>query len=298
MRNIIIGVDGGATKSTLRVEDEQGNLLGCIQGGPANIRVSVEETWHSIRSALMTLLAPLGISLNNPNAHLHAGMGLAGCEVEVAYQAFIKTAHPFATLVVSSDAHVACLGAHLGQDGAIIVAGTGTVGYQIQNDQHQQVGGWGFPHDDEGGGAWLGLQATKQCLHYLDGRAPSSELVRAICQHFANDRKRLVNWANQANSAAFATLAPIVIQQSLAKDPDAIELLKQAAVFIECIGRALESAQIPTSAPLPCALIGGIAPFLEPFLGASLCARLRPCLESPEVGALLLVRQVLNRKNL
>ncbi len=43
-----------------------------------------------------------------------------------------------------TDAHAACIGAHNGADGAIIIIGTGVVGYQTQNGEGVQVGGWGF----------------------------------------------------------------------------------------------------------------------------------------------------------
>ena len=50
-QHLFIGVDGGATKSIVRVEDETGRLLGKEIGGPANIRLSVDQSWQSIHSA-------------------------------------------------------------------------------------------------------------------------------------------------------------------------------------------------------------------------------------------------------
>jgi glucosamine kinase len=50
----------------------------------------------------------------------------------------------------------------------LIAIGTGTVGYQIEGDKECKVGGWGFPHGDEGSGAWLGMEAVRMTLHWLD----------------------------------------------------------------------------------------------------------------------------------
>lgn len=297
-KNIFIGVDGGATKSKLRVEDERGHLLGQATGGPASVRISVDKAWQSIHAALMKVLQPLSISFADRDYRFHVGMGLAGCEVKEAYQAFLNTAHPFTTLVVSYDSHIACLGAHKGHDGAIIIAGTGVVGYQIQAGQTQKVGGWGFPHDDEGSGAWLGLYAVKETLQWLDGRLPPSSLAKTVYDYFAQDKERFISWANQANSTAFAEIAPLVIQQSEAQDPVAIRLLQQAAAAIDRVGETLELAQTEHSAPLPCSLVGSIATFLQPFLGVKLRARLCPCQLNPDSGAILLVRNHLSGKDI
>lgn len=292
-RSIYVGVDGGATKTKIRIEDESGYLLGETVSGPASIRNSVEQAWQSIYAGMKQLMTPLGLSLHDKELACHVGVGLAGCEIAEAYQAFLDYPHPFTTLLVSSDAHIACLGAHGGDEGAIIIIGTGVVGYEIQGSQTKKVGGWGFPYDDEGGGAWFGLEAIKITLQWLDGRLPASGLATAVYEHFQRDRERMINWANTANSAAYAQLAPLVLSQNDAGDDVAHRLIEAAALAIDRIGFALEAVQPDRGYPLSCALVGGIAPYLEKYLGERLRARLRPCRATPAVGAILMVRQYL-----
>lgn len=290
-KSYFIGVDGGATKCTIRVEDEAGNLLGQTVSGPANIRISVPMAWQSIHAAFEKALQSLSISPNEPGCQFHAGMGIAGCEIGSAYKSFIHYPHKFHTLAVTGDAHAACLGAHGGKDGALIIAGTGVAGYQIDAGKTAKVSGWGFPHDDIGSGAWLGLEAARLTLQCQDGRAPASALAKAVMAHFDQHMDRFVNWANQANSTAFAELAPLVIQVSNAGDAAALNLLKSAARAIDAVGSAIYAQQQDKSNPLPCAMTGGIAPFLEPYLGHALRARLVPCQLPPEAGAILFLRQ-------
>lgn len=290
MREFFIGVDGGASKCIVHIQDQAGHSIGHAVSGPANIRLSVNDSWQSIYTAIQAILQPLAISLDHPNVIFHAGMGLAGCELPDAYQAFITQPHFFRTLQVVSDAHTACLGAHAGRDGAIIIAGTGVVGYQIEAQRVAKVGGWGFPLDDAGGGAWLGLSATRLTLQWLDGRRSMSGLTQKIYEYFDHHQERLVTWANQANSTAFAALAPIVIQQATEGDEAANQLMYQAAVEINRIAAALMAQQQDASVSLPYALIGGITPFLEPLLSPTLQARLQPCAFPPEIGAILMIR--------
>lgn len=292
-KSFFIGVDGGATKCTVRVEDETGHMLGKAVSGPANIRISVPMAWQSIHSALENVLQTLGIKLNDSAYRFHAGVGIAGSEIGPAYKSFLTFPHKFHSLAVTHDAHAACLGAHGGKDGALIIAGTGTAGYQIEGKNSAKVSGWGFPHDDIGGGAWLGLEAARVALQAQDGRAPSSGLAKAVLAHFGDNLDRFVSWSNQANSTAFAELAPLVVQLGNAGDAAALNLLRCAAKAIDAVGSALQAKQQDKSVTLPCAMVGGIAPFLEPHLGNVLRGRLVACQLPPEAGAILYLRQVM-----
>lgn len=289
-KHYFLGVDGGATKCNVRLEDEAGNVLGQAVSGPANIRISAMAAWQSIFTALEKISHESTITLNRESCQIHAGIGIAGCEIAEAYEAFIQAPHPFATLDVIHDAEAACLGAHGGKDGALIIAGTGVVGFLMEEGQTAKVAGWGFPQDDAGSGAWLGLQAVSETLRWQDGRRPESLLAVAVMQQFGQQLDDLVNWANQANSTAFAELAPLVIQSAQAGDVAAQQILQAAAREIDAVGAALVAKQKNPTRPLPCAMIGGIAPFLMPYLGDALQARLVKAQLPPEAGAILFAR--------
>lgn len=292
MKDIFIGVDGGGTKTKVRVENGTGELLGQAMSGPANIRLSGEVAWQSIYHALEEVFKPHGISLQDQQQfRFHAAMGLAGCEQKESYNEFIQRVHPFASLKVVSDAHIACVGAHKGKEGAIIIVGTGAVGYQIQAGKGVKVSGWGFPHDDEGGGAWLGLEAVRLTLQWLDHRTEKSPLVEDIYGFFNHDLDHLVAWANKANSTEFARLAPLVINHSQQEEIAAVRLIKKAAHAIDRIGSALVKLQLNKEIPLPCSLFGGIAPFIEPWLGEDLRSHLVARQSDATMGAILLLRQ-------
>lgn len=297
IQDIFIGIDGGATKSKVRVEDSSGNLLGQGVNGPSNIRLSVDATWDAIYQAIDDALKSSQISLRDKaNYRFHAGMGLAGCEVKDAYEDFVRRSHPFDTLQVVSDAHTACLGAHNGKDGSIIIIGTGIVGYQIENNQAVKVGGWGFPHDDQGSGAWLGLEAVRLTFQWIDHRSEKSPLVEDVFEYFNRDLEYFTAWSNRANSSEFAKLAPLVINHSQQEELAAVRLMKKAAHAVDKIGHTLLKLQQQKEKPLPCSLFGGIAPFLEPWLAEELKAHLVPREADANIGALLLVRDVVTKK--
>jgi glucosamine kinase len=183
-----------------------------------------------------------------------------------------------------------------GRDGALIAIGTGTVAFQIEGDKESKAGGWGFPHGDEGSGAWLGLEAVRLTLHWLDGHSEPSPLLESVYAHFDNDLMRLVIWANQANPTQFAQIAPLVIEHVKRETPLALTLIQRAAGEIDRLGAALAAQSVNKS--LPCCLLGGLAQFLEPWLGDSLRSRLVPCESDSVSGALLMIRKAVREQPL
>lgn len=295
-QNIFIGVDGGGTKSKVRIEDEIGNVLGQAVAGPANVRLSVDGAWQSIYTAIEEALVPADIVLDNQHYHFHIGLGLAGCEVNEAREAFLNRPHPFKTIELVSDAHVACIGAHSGKEGAIIVVGTGVVGYQIQNNRTTKVGGWGFPHDDIGGGAWLGLEAVKLTFQWLDHRTEKSPLVEDVFAFFNKDLDHFVTWANQANSKEFARLAPLVINHSQQEEVAAVRLMKKAAHAVDRIHHVLVKLRSDDQAIFPTCLIGGIAPFIETWISEELRSSLVQRQAGASAGAVTMIRQAVSNQ--
>jgi glucosamine kinase len=320
--NIFIGVDGGASKCRVRVEDAHGNCLGEGRAGHASLKVSVDDAWNTIMSTVIMALQHGGGAVNpdllsilhnvmNGEANgdamslaassllskyqLHIGCGLTGTELPQPFAEFMDKAPPcFATVSLNSDAYTACLGAHGGNDGAIIVIGTGTVGVQIQCGKVSKVGAWGFPHGDEGGAAWIGMEAVRLISQWLDGRASfrDDSMLVALFNHFDNDATKLIVWANAANSTEFAKITPIVIDYLHQDNQVAFMLIKKAAEEIDKIGAALERkcGEGHGQLPLPCALLGGLAQFVEPWLGGELRARVVPPQYDATVGAILMVK--------
>lgn len=287
-KNIFIGLDGGGTKTKLIIEDEHGKVLGRGRGGPAQIRLSPSQAWSSIFHALDEALKEAKLSINDPGYFFHVGMGLAGTELPNACRAFLEKPHPFKTIDLRSDAYTACLGAHNGKDGDIIIIGTGVIGYQVFEGFESQVNGWGFPHGDEGGGAWLGMQAVRHTLKWQDGRGEKSSMLGAIFKQFDLDLTKMIIWANQAKSTQFAELAPIVLQYLEQKDPISTQLIERAALEINQVGAALEKIN---KTSLPCSLFGGVSSFIEPYLEQTLKQRIVPRKYDATQGAVIMIRQ-------
>ncbi|HJO93341.1 MAG TPA: BadF/BadG/BcrA/BcrD ATPase family protein [Victivallales bacterium] len=292
-KDFYVGVDGGGTKTKVLITDSDFVPIGEGVGGSSNIRLSVENSWDSINKAINSALDGTGLSINDSSCNFHAGMGLAGVSIKQAEYDFLNTKHPFKTLLLETDAHVACLGAHDGQDGSIISIGTGVIGYSIKGDTNFRLGGWGFPHADTAGGAWLGMEIVRLALSWNDGCIPGSQLLKNIYNHFDNNQTEFITWANNSKSTDFATLAPIVIQGLKTNDKYALLLMNQAAEEIQLMANTLrKNADNKES---KCLLLGGISPFLFPYMKDKSFLALGDKTKTADKGAIYMLKRYFNK---
>ena len=287
----LIGVDGGGTGTRLRLTDRAGRLLGQGEAGPSALGQGVEQAWRHILQALQQAGAQAGGGMPDLSS-CAIGLGLAGVGVATQAQAFVGQQPGFAALLLEHDGFTTLLGAHGGQAGAVIAAGTGSVGEALRRDGSRVLaGGWGWQIGDEGSGAWLGQLAMRHTHQALDGRAVLGPLALAVLAQAGLNREALLAWCAAAGQPGYAGLAPLVFDHA-ASDPVAAQFLDAAVLELERIGRALDP-----EAQLPLALSGSIALRLAPFFSAATRARcVTPQGDSAD-GALHLIRQALERQN-
>src|SRR5205823_10217756 len=128
---------------------------------------------------------------------MDAVVGLAGVGRKGVLEALNARPHPFRTARYMNDATIACLGAHQGRDGGIVIVGTGSVGLAVLGEREIRIGGYGFPVSDEGSGADLGLNAIRLALRAHDARIAATRLTRAIMARFGNDPFEGVAWMDE-----------------------------------------------------------------------------------------------------
>lgn len=274
-----VGIDGGGTSTRAVVADAQGQVLGRGEAGASALGQGAEQAWRHIAAAI----AQAGIAgLRLQDCAL--GLGLSGTGVPAQLQAFVAADPGVARFTLVTDGLAALLGAHGGQPGALLIAGTGSVAEALLPDGSRRlVGGWGWQIGDEGSGAWLGQQAMKLAQAAFDGRAPAGALVQAVWAQAGASREAMLAFCAQAGQGGYAGLAPLVFEHEAA-DPAAAALLAAAARALDSLAEALH----PT---LPLALAGSIALRLADRLSPAVQARRVPPQGDAASGALWLIQQ-------
>lgn len=280
-----LGVDGGGTGCRARIEDARGTVLGQGLSGPATTRLGVDEAWASVRRAFEAAIEEAGFG-DAQTASTYAGVGLAGMRRKGAVEAFEALPHPFAGIVFASDSDTACLGAHSGLDGAIAIAGTGSVGLGLVEGRRLRIGGYGFPISDEGSGADMGLNAVRAALQGHDGRIPNSALLTELMRRFDDDPAEVIAWMDRATATDYATFAPMVLRHADQGDAAARRIVQDAAAQIDMLVRTLFDQGAPRVT-----LLGGLSGPLEPWLSPDVRRRLKPADGDAVDGAIILARR-------
>ena len=282
---LFVGVDGGGTGCRARLENAEGCLLGTGIAGPAALRIGIDSAFAEVEKACRAALEEARLGPNSLSS-VHAGIGLAGVGRKGALEQLTLRPHPFRSVVYAHDATIACIGAHGDRDGAIVIVGTGSIGFAIVGAREFRVGGYGFPISDEGSGADLGLHAIRLALRAHDERAVGTSLTREVMTRFHNDPFEVVAWTEHATATDYATFAPLVMRHADAGDPIARRIVRDAAEQIDELARRLSEC-----GALPIALLGGLASSMQPWLAPDVQRRLVPIEGDAVDGALHLARR-------
>jgi glucosamine kinase len=280
---LYLGVDGGATRCRARLRDLDGKALAEASGAAANIHVDFAAAIIVLRAVVGEIVGKAGLEGADP-ARIAIGLGLAGIE-DASDAAQVVEAFPGYRLVrAANDAITACIGAHAGADGGLVIAGTGSAAIARVRATETIIGGRGFMLGDDGSGAHIGLDALRAAMRAFDRLGPASPLTGDIIRHFGDDPVAMMRWARNATPGDFGAFAPVVFSRAAEGDPVALEIAAAAAGAISALTRgavALGAERV--------ALVGGAGEALRPYLEPEIAALLSAPLHDATDGAILLV---------
>ncbi len=282
---LFIGVDGGGTKCRASVYSADNQVLGTGVGGPANPFHGEAQAKVSIVQSVDMALANAGLP-SSVIGDLIAGVGLAGVNLPSLFEAMNTWHHPFKKMYLTTDLHIACLGAHTRDEGAVMIAGTGSCGYSFVNGKATIVGAHGFPFGDKCSGAWIGLEAVKAVLLASDELGPQTCLNDLIGAHLQAKGVMIVDKMGAAKSSDYAQLARFVLEAAEQKDEVAIKIMREGADYMSAVAEKLWA-----TGPSRMSLIGGLSGPLTSWLKPSVAASLSNPISQPEFGAVYFARQ-------
>ncbi len=302
---LVLGIDGGGTRTRARLANWHGDTLGEGEAGASNPQgIGFAAAQANLLTAIQNAFDAAHLERTRVAA---ACLGLAGADRPDERHLLTEWAREqIAPRVEIINDGLTVLAAGTPENwGVALIAGTGSSAWgRAPDGRTTRAGGWGYLIGDEGSAYWLACQALHAATQAADGRGDATRLLRASLDFWnLREPSELVArvYRTGLTPADFARLAPVVMDAAHAGDPVAQKIVADAAdalaTLIVAVARKL---QFDAATEIPLALTGGL--LLET---ASLRARVlesarargyrfAPALvHAPVAGAVRLARRLL-----
>lgn len=222
MREFVIGVDGGASKTSAVVMDRLARVLGRGFAGSSNFHnVGLAGLRVALWDAMQEAASAADVDPIDAAAVTWALAGSGRVQDILELEQLQMKMLPGSKRQVVTDALAALVGGAGTRAGVVLIAGTGMIAYG-ENDSGEQAraGGWGYALDN--GSAYA---IAKQALTAVARAADQSDLPTSLSKRILNTlglerSSDLVNWiyAPERTVSDIAVLAPLVLSAAEAGD--------------------------------------------------------------------------------
>jgi glucosamine kinase len=260
--DIVIGIDGGGSRTRAMVADEGGQEIVTVEAPGSAVRPGeADRSADVMAAAIRDALAACEMTHVMPRV-LCVGVAGAGREPEreALWQALVAR-EVADDVIIHTDAMIGLDDAFGDGPGVMVISGTGSVCWgRGPTGAFARCGGWGPTCGDEGSGNWIGRRALSIVTAAHDGREPETALTGAILTAAqVNAVEDLIPWAASAAPALLATLAPVVLSVAQGGDLRANSLVSLAVEELVLHARTLaRQLFVDERASVPLALGGGL----------------------------------------
>jgi len=254
MPRVTVGVDAGGT-STIAAVAYDGTVVRTHRGRAANATSCGVE--HAADAIAQTILEALDGAL--PEAIFVGAAGAGRPSVASQIEEALRGRFNGSRVRVGDDAVIALRSTVPAGDGAVLVAGTGSIAYAEKGDAAFRSGGYGFLLGDPGSGFAIGCAALKVALHAFEGSGKCSSFVDAVagaCGAKTGPELLEAIYRSDDAVAGVASLAPLTLDFADNGDREAEKIVQNAALDLAGLAkRVIELAQLQRS---PLVLAGGL----------------------------------------
>ncbi len=232
---VMIGIDGGGTKTELCLLGERGNVLAreCLGGSNPNI--------YGIEGTVATLKKGIDALTVRENGVCAIFAGIAGCGVESNHRAVLsalKKAYPGMQIEVRNDAYNVIYSTPYFERSMMAIMGTGSVVFAKTPHDFARLGGWGYLFDNGFSGYAIARDAVMAALAAEDGSGEDTVLLEMLKKKLNGGIFESIPKIFALSQDALASFAKLVFAACRAGDAVAKSILQARAAqlrhLLEC----------------------------------------------------------------
>lgn len=237
----IIGIDGGGTNTRGVIFQNNERIIEKKIPSTARVgSVGLGESCERTLQMIIDLCNEAKIELSEVDAIV---VGLAGIWLDEEKRRAAGLLRTLARtqslqineLVVLSDAEIALEGALNGEEGILLIAGTGSIALaRVGKSGIFRCGGWGIELDDEGSGAWIGREGLTALVRSLDGRGKHTMLIeklkedKIIAQYIDEKNPRIIVKAFAERKIEYSMITKPVMECAVEGDTICYDIIQRA----------------------------------------------------------------------
>lgn len=233
-KRLVIGVDGGGTKTEAVLFHEERGILADGLFPSTNPHSNPHDQVQAAMKAIVTELPQrAGVDAASIDG---VCFGMAGADRpadKALLTGMIEPHIPATTrIVIVNDAVVAMEAVLKRLHGLLLIAGTGSICLGYRNGETVRCGGWGHFLADEGSGYRIGLKALQAILKAHDMREPATSLTdRILGELKLSQPTDLIAWTylGKNGKTEVAALSRLVHEEADRNDGVAVRILAEEA---------------------------------------------------------------------
>lgn len=221
----VIGVDSGGTKTQAVSYDADGNELNTCTTGFGNVLMDRDKAMKNLEDAIAGAMGDL------EEAPIAIYMGIAGVveggDKTAGLEEYFSLRHGCPVFVVN-DSKLAASAILQGEDGILVISGTGSNCYGRNEEKESFTGGWGHLLGDEGSGYHIAKEAVRGVLDEADRGKKPDLLSSMVLDYLGTDVRGVIDRFYAMNKGEVAALVPVVVEAWQKGSGKADFILKEA----------------------------------------------------------------------
>ena len=238
---MVLGVDGGGTKTAFALIDAQGRVLARHEESSAYyLEVGMDGAAAMLARGCAALFGAAGVRADDV-AFAFFGLPAYGEDraVQPQLDALPRAALGHGRYLCGNDMVCSWAGSLACADGISVIAGTGSMAYGEVKGQRARAGGWGELFSDEGSAHWIARAGLALFSRMSDGRAPRGPLHALLRERLALredlDLCQVVYGDLKGERSKIAALSRLVSEAAAQGDAQAAAILDAAAAEVAAL---------------------------------------------------------------